>query len=630
MPQTGKKAPRKGSSGKETGTVPALSRSKENLSALYKLPLKASRGGPLYAAFPYPTKISPEAIALFIAIHTKPGDTVFDGFAGSGTTGIAALLCARPTAVMREQAQKLGLKVRWGARRAVLREVGTLGSFIGQTLCKPPDPDKFRKEAERILFQVERDLGWMYEARDPFGGIGKIRYVVWSEVLKCPKCKKLATLWDGCVQRGPARINSTFSCPHCSHKTIVADMPRIKKAVDDDLIQEKVIARMRRPVWVYGITGKRMWSRAADPSDQSLLSRIESTSLPPGIPVINVPWGDLYRSGYHQGISHLHQFYTRRNLIVFAKLWELTNPSPYRDALRFWLLSYNASHATIMTRVVAKEGQRDLVVTSGQPGVLYISGLPVEKNLFAGLRRKLKTIHAAFSETRRLDDFVEVEHGSCLHTNIPDESIDFVFTDPPFGGNIPYAEVNFINEAWLGKCTDSREEVTISRAQGKDPSDYQALMTLAFLEIFRILKSNGKATVIFHSSSSDVWNILRRAYTDAGFNMEVASILDKTQGSFKQVTTNGAVKGDPILLLGKGVGARAATVAHGVLPTHLMEDLVEQARISSDRVEQTPQRLYSRFVMHYLTREQSVPLDADQFYQLVASKSLFNAKPSLE
>lgn len=55
--------------------------------------MRSTRGGPLFNAFPYPTKISPEAIALFIAPHTKPGDTVFDGFAGSGSTGIAAILC---------------------------------------------------------------------------------------------------------------------------------------------------------------------------------------------------------------------------------------------------------------------------------------------------------------------------------------------------------------------------------------------------------------------------------------------------------------------------------------------------------------------------------------------------------
>src|SRR5258708_39093578 len=100
------------------------------LDALYKEALAASRSGSLYTAFPYPTKISPEAIALFIAAHTRPGETVFDGFGGSGTTGLAALLCENPTPELRAKAKHLGLKVEWGARNAVLYEIGALGSFV--------------------------------------------------------------------------------------------------------------------------------------------------------------------------------------------------------------------------------------------------------------------------------------------------------------------------------------------------------------------------------------------------------------------------------------------------------------------------------------------------------------------
>lgn len=608
---------------KNRGITPTI----KKLLSLYKHPLKASRSGSLFSAFPYPTKISPEAIALFISSHTNPGDTIFDGFAGSGTTGIAALLCATPTAAMRDEAKKLGIQVKWGARRAVLQEIGVLGCFVGQMLCNPPNPSDFQREAERLLSVVERELGWVYEARDPNGDMGTIRYVIWSELIECPKCGRSGTFWDGSVRRKPARISSTFSCPHCLRRTKVASAQRRTQPAFDELIGEHITERVRRAVWLYGVTAGREWSRPIEPSDRALLKRILQVPLPAGIPMAKVPWGDLYRSGYHQGIAHLHNFYTRRNLIVFATLWKLTESSPLRDALRFWLLSYNASHATIMTRVVAKKRQPDLVVTSSQPGVLYVSGLPVEKNLFAGLRRKLKTIEAAFAEIYPIERSVQVNCGSSLETGLPDESIDYVFTDPPFGGNIPYAEVNFINEAWLGKFTDSRDEVTISRAQGKDTDDYESLLTKALREVNRVLKKNGKATVVFHSSSSDVWNSLSRAYTEAGFSVELASVLDKTQGSFKQVSTDGAVKGDPVLLLAKRY-IRGRKVPRSVLP--VMRQLLTRAHASTDGAEQTPQRLYSRFVTHYLTRQQSVPLSADEFYELVVSKSLFeNARASV-
>lgn len=593
----------------------SVNASSSRIPRLYTNPLQSPRTGSLFSAFPYPTKISPETIALFIASHTKPGATVFDGFAGSGTTGVACLLCAKPTERMRKDAERLGLPVRWGARKAVLNEIGTLGSFVGNMLCNPPDPGIFQSEAERVLRKAQEIVSWMYEARDPDGNLGEIRYIIWSEFVRCPKCRKTVSYWDACVRRSPARINPKFVCPHCAHEQNITELRRLTETADDALLGTRVKTRLRKPVWIYGKTGKREWSRPINASDNALIRQICDVPLPSGIPVTEVAWGDLYRSGYHQGITHVHHFYSRRNLHIFATLWQLTESSPLKDALRFWLLSYNASHATIMTRVVAKQGERDLVVTSSQPGVLYVSSLPVEKNLLQGLKRKLKTIHDAFLQTWPLSGTVQVVQQSSLHTHLADQSVDYVFTDPPFGGNIPYAEVNFINEAWLGNCTNVAEEVTISPSQNKTTNDYQQLMEGAFREIARILKPNGNVTVVFHSSSSNVWNALSRAYSEAGLSVEFASVLDKTQGSFKQVTAPGSVKGDPVLLLRPRRETRKSPPAE-VLP--IMHQLIERASASCELVEQTPQRLYSRFVSHYLTIEQDVPLSANEFYDLVA------------
>ncbi len=97
---------------------------------LYKRPLPSSRSGALYNAFSYPTKISPEAIALYIATHTAPGATVMDTFGGSGTTGLAAKLCDVPTPDMLAAAQALDLNPQWGPRTAIVYELGCIGSFL--------------------------------------------------------------------------------------------------------------------------------------------------------------------------------------------------------------------------------------------------------------------------------------------------------------------------------------------------------------------------------------------------------------------------------------------------------------------------------------------------------------------
>lgn len=586
----------------------------DNIHALYSKALPVKRSGHLYNAFPYPTKISPEAIALFIAAHTNPGDTVFDGFAGSGTTGLGALICEDPPAELRAEASRLFMDVKWGARNAILYELGALGAFVGRILTDPPDPNAFRKAAEDILHTTEAEDGWIYGARDPEGRDGVIRHVIWSDELQCPACRREVSLWDSCVSLGPARISPDFTCSSCAHEAPLGDVARLTRETYDDIIGSKREIRTRRIARVHGSTGRTGWSREATEHDLSLLERIEAEPIPTSVPCVAIPWGDLYRSGYHLGISHLHHFYTRRNLIAFGRLWERTarHEGKLRDALRFWLLSYNASHATIMTRVVAKSGQGNLALTGAQPGVLYVSGLPVEKNLIVGLRRKLPTIVGAFAVTHGRKGRVEVHQASSCRTHLPDHGVDYVFTDPPFGGNIPYAEVSFINEAWLGRYTDRTEEVIINNSQGKTISEYRKLLTTALGEARRILKPGGKATLVFHSATANVWNALRDAYTDAGFGVECAGVLDKTQGSFKQVTANGAVKGDPVLLLGRKAVQEIKSIP---CVWTVADQLQREAALKLDPDERTAQRLYSRLVNHFLTRHQQVPLDAESFYR---------------
>lgn len=591
------------------------------LKALYEKALPSSRCGPLYGAFPYPTKISPEAIALFVAAHTRPGDTVFDGFAGSGATGLGALLCGKPSPELMAEAKRLRLNVRWGARHAVLCELGFLGAFVGETLTNPPEPGVFHRAAAELLDAAAREDGWMYQARDPDGREGSIRHVVWSDLLRCPACGRTASLWGACVSREPAAIAARFTCPSCAHNVPLDSVERLTEDWRDPVPPGHGRTRARRPTWLYGGTGRTRWSRPVCAADLHLLERIGDLPLPPSVPRVEVPWGDLYRRGYHQGVTHLHHFYTRRNLIVFARLWERAEAYPGRlgNALRFWLLSYNAAHATIMSRVVAKSGQGELVVTSAQPGVLYISGLPVEKNLIAGLRRKLTTIDKAFALIHGLEGRIHVRHQSSCRVDLPDGSVDYAFTDPPFGGNIPYAEVNFLNEAWLGRFTDRREEVIVSNSQQKTLTDYRRLLTAALSETRRILKPDAKTTLVFHSASAEVWCALQQAYTDAGFAVECAGVLDKTQGSFKQVTANGAVRGDPVMLLSQS-RLNAGRPISDVWT--LAEQLRQEAALAADPVEMTAQRLYSRLVARCLAHHQRVPMDADSFYRWHAAQGL--------
>ncbi len=585
---------------------------------LYRHPLLSSRGGELFNAFSYPTKISPEAIALFIATHTKPGGVVLDTFAGSGTTGLAAMLCDMPTPAMKAAALEMGISPQWGPRKAFLYELSTLGAFVAEVLTAPPDVDEFQAAASELLEQAKAKVAWMYVANGPDGSQGEIRHVIWSDVLRCPNCSKETTYWDAVVAKHPLRMRDSFRCAHCGKTASIEGCERVAERVKDPLLGTVTKRRKRQMAEVHGKTGNKKWKRPATEADVALWRKVEKTHSSPTAPTHEIEWGELFRAGYHTGISHLHHFYTWRNFQVLSVLWELANKAParLRKALRFLILSYNATHSTLMTRVVVKRDQKELVLTGAQSGVLYISGLPVEKNILEGLARKIGVISRAFSAVEGSRSKVEVVNKSSASLAISARTVDYVFTDPPFGDYIPYAEINQINEAWLGKLTKRKDEVIVSASQRKGVGEYAELMARVFSEIGRTIKNHALVTVVFHSAKPAVWSALSSSYQAAGLALRATSVLDKTQSSFKQVVSEGSVKGDPILLLGKEVATRVLNGHSNGLADRIANDIISRAASLGGK-EGTPQRLYARMVARCLEENVAVPMSATEFYGLI-------------
>jgi hypothetical protein len=591
----------------------------KQIQRLYAKPLRSARTGPLYNAFSYPTKISPEAIALFIATHTKPGDTVLDVFAGSGTTGLAALLCDRPTEELKRLAREVGVNPVWGPRKAILYELGTLGAFVSRTMCNPPDPSMFETTAKKFIAAAEKAAGPVYEVDDPFGRVGQLRHAIWSDVLVCPQCKKESLFSDVAVKRNPIRFVDEFGCPHCNKKTNLDLIKRATEKTFDPLIGQYVTRKKRRPAMVFGRTNGKTWQRRANSGDTAKLRETENLELPSNVPVMEMVWGDLRRNGYHTGITHIHHFYTRRNLFVLATLWKTIDQfSPdIQDALRLLVLSYNSTHSTLMTRVVVKNGQKDFVLTGAQSGVLYVSSLPVEKNIFAGLRRKIGVFRDAFTTVHGSHSKVTVVNSTSTTLSLDRNSVDYVFTDPPFGDYIPYAELNQINEAWLGKTTARRDEIIISNSQKKDSTEYSRLMGFVFSEVSRVMRVPSQMTVVFHSAKASVWKALTDAYTHAGFSVKAGSILDKVQVSFKQVVSNVSVKGDPLLLLTKTDSDLKVKNRRTNSDAIVREMLATLGKNVANAKERTAERLYSRYILNCLQDGVAVAISAESFYDQV-------------
>lgn len=585
--------------------------STDDLQALYASPLPASRTGALYNAFSYPTKISAESVALFIACHTEPGDHVLDVFGGSGTTGIAALLCERPTDRMVSMAAERGLEPRWGARNATVYELSEIGTLLSRVMTAAPEPEAFKAAAARLVNAASALEPTLYDAAGPDGRDGTVRQIIWSDVVQCPRCGVETTYADTRVRYEPLRFDDTFSCV-CGHTGSPDDWPRVLEDVVDPWTGETNRRRRRMPWKVYGTSSTGNWSRRATDEDGRVEDDALARGLPAGAPIVPLHWGDLHRNGYHQGMTHLHHLYTARNFRALATLWQLIEgePEELREALKLLVLSYNAAHSTLMTRVVLKKNSKDFVVTGAQSGVMYVSGLPVEKNVFTGIRRKIKTFAAAFELLHGLSGDATIVTGSSADLHLPNESVDYVFTDPPFGAYIPYSEINQVNELWLGQTTETEDEAIISPSQGKGVDEYQALLTSVFSEVARVMKPDAEATLVFHSSQATVWQALTASLADAGLAVTAASILDKTQASFKQVNGHLAVSGDPLLRVKKR--PRVAAVRQNI---QTMSDLAMVERSLPVTARQQQHR-YSELIGMALMSGVPITMDARAVYKI--------------
>jgi len=619
----------------------------------YASDVSEGKNNPIYNAHSYHTKVPHPAIMRYILHYTQPGDIVFDGFAGTGMTGVAAQMCGNPDNELKhrieiEWREMFGKTPKWGPRKAICGDLSPIASFIAYNYNTPVDVDEFEKEANRILKEVEAECGWMYETRHPeTGAVGKINYVVWSDVFVCPDCGGEIIFWDEAVDKQAGKVKDNFNCTHCHalhtkrsvskakrtlyDKHVESDSSRLSISQHDagsTITQTKIV-----PVLInYTVDGKRH-EKSPDKFDLSLIQKIEGMDIPYWFPtdkMMNVgsKWGNTWRAGVHEGITHVHHFYTKRNLWVMATFWDkTTNLSDNRitNALK---LSHSSANPTLskMRRFRAdKKGGGAL------PGTLYISSITTPPNVILSISRNIDFVYNGMLEIQKNAPNSIVSTNCSSYLPIADSSVDYIFIDPPFGDNLMYSELNFLWESWLKVRTNNKSEAIENKSQGKTILDYQVIMTRCFKEYFRILKPGKWMTVEFSNTSAAVWNGIQTALQRAGFVVANVASLDKQQGSFKAVTTTTAVKQDLVISCykpsdnfehqfadntGNTQSVRMFLEEHlKHLPVHFIKNQKTTAII-----ERSPKILYDRLISLYIMRGLPVPLDAADFQELLISK----------
>ena len=613
---------------------PAQKYSREPLA----IDVSVGKTDPIYKAHSYHTKVPHLAIVPSILHYTEPGDLVLDGFAGSGMTGVAAQWCGSAPAQYRYELEadwkKQGRAApQWGARRVILNDLSPAATFIAANYNLPFDVAAFAKAGKQLLDEVEQELGWMYETLHSDGKTkGRIEYTVWSEIFTCPHCAGEVNFIVEALDAESKRVKDAFPCPHCGANLNKDNLDRIMEARIDPATGNAWNRIKFNPALISYTANGEKYSKFPDNVDITRLTEIGAMPFPKEIPTVRFPIEKMYHGSRinPKGFSHVHHFFLERAGQALGLLWQKANNqcnSENKLVLRFFI-----EQAITSLNVQNRYGPHRYSQSNGaMPLVYYVPSQISEVSPWYVLSGKLNRLVKTFQEFRTALGSATVTTGSATRIPIQNNMIDYIFTDPPFGENIFYADLNFLVESWHGVSTNSETEAIVDKFKKKALPEYQHLMRQCFAEYYRVLKPGRWMTVVFSNSKASVWNAIQLALQQAGFVVAEVTALDKVQGSYRQVTSTTAVKQDLVISAYKPNGGledrfnQAGGTSDSVwdfVRTHLGYLPITKAKGLELEfvVERDPRIIYDRLIAWFVRHNMMVPMSSQEFQSGLAQK----------
>ena len=574
----------------------------------------------IYNAHSYHTKVPYKAIMRYILHYTNPGDIVFDGFCGTGMTGIAANMCGHPEAQSMQTLSAEMPCIKWGNRIPILLDLAPIATLIANNYNSNIDIESFKEEAEFIISKAFEECSWMYETQaSDTGAVGIINYTVWSDVFICPNCGHEIIFYDVAVDSESGKVSEDFFCDNCGARLKKKDCNIALTSYFDTALNMPIQMVKQKPVLINYQSGTKKHIKRPDIYDLNKLKKIEELQIPYWYPTLRMCEGRESRRNDKIGLTHTHHYFYRRTLYALSKIFDLISKSRHSRLLKI-LFTSQIINISKMNRF------RPQVSFPYNPlsGTLYVASMVCEANPFVAYKAKNKKFKEALACNNGNEYLIST--GSITQTDLPSSCVDYIFTDPPFGANLNYSELSFLWESWISVTTDSTYEAIVNTSMGKQLTDYQKLMTQCFAEYFRVLKPNRWMTVEFHNSKNAVWNSIQEALQIAGFIVADVRTLDKQLGSFKQVTNTSAVKQDLVISAYKPSTAFTSIFTQNAGTEETAWAFVRQhlANLpvvvkSSGKIETVTERqaflLFDRMVAYHIMQGLPVPIDAADFYK---------------
>ncbi len=428
---------------------------------------KYKKAGTIFNMHSYWTKQPLDPIKYFIEKYTKEGDTVLDPFSGSGMTGIAALQLKR---------------------NIILNDISPLSIHISKGYCTnfnlKQDYAKYETLKESILEGVS-DLYLTHCTK--CGCLAPISFSIVGEIWSSKDGLEIEN-------RGLLMLNNKENV-------------KFKK---DYIFKEFSLLKI-----CYNCKcskGKQYKEPDSFDIEKYRVKKYENLFIPK-----EEFFGQEPKRNYKKGIRSVYQMYSARNLSALAIINERIikiNDARAKQLFKF-IFSSILFNSSLMSRYRSYEN------TSIKMGTFYIPPLIKDTNVYDNFINKYKNVTKGNIE---IFDSLEDENINSLFLigsadelpDIKDNSVDYIYTDPPYSDIISYSELNIVYESWLNIKTNQSDEMIVSKAQGKDIKYFSNKFRDTLLRCRDVLKDGKYLTLVFHHPNIEHWYNIQESFEVPG------------------------------------------------------------------------------------------------------------------